>query len=94
MCIMPPHNMSNSQSRAGLLYKLCFHISFPCPSTDADTLSPVVSPEPQGEMWGHESGSRVEEGEGEEEVDAVRDGSDGMRTSSSDDGLYVKSSMY
>ena len=42
-------------------------------------------------MWGHES---LDEGEREEEVDAVRDGSDGMRTSSSDDGLYVKSSMY
>ena len=72
---------------------LCFHISFPHPSTDADTLSPVISPGIQGETWGHASGARVDEGEGGEEVDVARDGSDGMRTSSSDDGLYVKSSM-
>jgi Ca2+-binding EF-hand superfamily protein/chromosome segregation ATPase len=56
--------------------------------SDPDSLSsPIVSPEPHGELWSHASGGSVGEGE-EQELDEVQDGSP---TSSSDGGFYVKS---
>lgn len=56
-------------------------------TTDSDTLSPTLSPEPPKELCvsGLEDGS--------EGVDVEKEGSDSMHTSSSDDGLFAKSSM-